>query len=327
MSGSFHDYAAYGLHVRSAVVMPFARPWDSPADEPDVTVRLGRTPEALPGAIGRKPGLWENAAGIFLQTIDGVARYLVTNGRDVLIEPRGGDESAIGVFLSTSIFGAVLQQRGVMAFHAGSVTADGGAVLFLGGSGIGKSSLAAALHDHGYDLLADDVTGVVLDRGAHRAVVDPLPLRHGLLALPSLPCFRLRPDMLDATRRVDARDHVRPGIEKYLAPATRFHAAPSPVRAACVLTVHNRPDVRIEPASPAGAFKWLSRYTYRKLLLHGHGQQMTHFRVLTAMARSVPLARVTRPAVPCRLDVLANRIMDWVAEHARAGGVQEPSAG
>ena len=316
MSGSFHDYAAYGLHVRSTVVMPFARPWDSPADDPDVMVRLGRTPEALPDAIGRKPGLWENAAGVFLQTIDGVARYLVTNGRDVLVEPRGGDESAIGSFLSTSIFGAVLQQRGVMAFHAGSVTADGGAVLFLGGSGIGKSSLAAALHDRGYDLLADDVTGVVLDRGAHRPV-----------ALPSLPCFRLRPDMLDATRHVDARDRVRPGIEKYLAPATRFHAAPLPVRAACVLTIHNRPDVRVEPAPPAGAFKQLSRHTYRKLLLHGHGQQMTHFRVLTAMARSVPLARVTRPAVPCRLDLLANRIMDWVAENARAGGVQEPSAG
>ena len=321
MSGSFHDYAAYGLHVRSAVVIPFARPWDAPADDPDVVVRLGRTPAALPGAIGRKPGLWENAAGVFLQRIDGVARYLVTNGRDVLVEPRGGDESAIGAFLSTSIFGAVLQQRGVMAFHAGSVVADGGAVLLLGCSGIGKSSLAAALHNRGCDLLADDVTGVVLDRGA------PPRRRRGLLALPSLPCFRLRPDMLDATCRVGARDHVRPGIDKYVAPATRFHAAPAPVRAACVLTIHNRPDVRIEPAPPAGAFKWLSRYTYRKLLLHGHGQQMTHFRVLTAMARSVPLVRVTRPAVPRRLDLLANRIIDWVAEHARAGGAQEPSAG
>ena len=63
------------------------------------------------------------------------------------------------------MFAALLQQRGVVTPHAGAIGAGAGAVLFADRSGSGKSSLIAALVKRGYAMLADNVTGVVLDGG------------------------------------------------------------------------------------------------------------------------------------------------------------------
>ena len=42
VSDSTHDYRAYGLHIRSAVPLPFALSSESGEIEPDVTVRPDR---------------------------------------------------------------------------------------------------------------------------------------------------------------------------------------------------------------------------------------------------------------------------------------------
>ena len=50
-------------------------------------------------------------------------------------------------------------------------------------------------------------------------------------------------------------------------------------------------------------------YGWRKPLLKGLDRGPAHFRIMAAMARQVPVARVVRPAAgPLRLDALADRI-------------------
>ena len=131
---------------------------------------------------------WQARPGAFLMRVEDIARYLVTGGRDMLVDPLGTDDGEVVAFFASSPFTALLQQRGVATLHAASVATKAGAVLLLGRSGIGKSSLAAALVERGYPLLADDVTGVTLDAGgrpvvlpAEEAPVDPVP------SLPPLP--------------------------------------------------------------------------------------------------------------------------------------------
>lgn len=60
------------------------------------------------------------------------------------------------VLLGT-IMGRILSRRGKPALHANVVDIDGGAVLFCGCSGAGKSSTTAALVAAGAPLLADDI--------------------------------------------------------------------------------------------------------------------------------------------------------------------------
>ena len=171
-----HDYTAYGLHVRSPIALPFAPRSGRPAGAPDVAVRFGPTPVALPAParVRKKVGVrWEAAPGAFLMNVDGTARYLVSDGRDVLVEPRGGSDSEIAGLLTGPVLAALLQQRGVMTFHASAVETRAGAVLFAGHSGSGKSSLLAALVERGCAMLADDVAGVVLDAASVRSRAVP----------------------------------------------------------------------------------------------------------------------------------------------------------
>ena len=181
--------------------------------------------------------------------------------------------------------------------HAAAVATEVGAVLLLGRSGIGKSSLAAALVERGYPLLADDVTGVMLDAGGRP------------VALPAFAHQKLWAHTLDKMKwRPRARAKVRRDMEKYWVRAERHCATPLPVRAAFVLNAERRPDIAIESVSPSAAFWTLWRYTHYRRVMGALGQRPAHFRAVTTMAWSVPLGRAVRPKTPFLLEALTDRI-------------------
>ena len=313
MNRPLRDYTAYGLHVRSSVALPFT-PVPDPSDaEPDVTVRIGATPAALPSPA-KKPKRWETAPGAFLLNVDGVARYMVTDGRDVLVEPRGGSDNDLSVFLTAKVFAALLQQRGVVTLHASAVETETGAVLFAGRSGSGKSTLLAALAERGYAMLSDDITGVVLDAGNRPT------------ALSAIPGIRLWADALDEMGWRPRARRVRAGMEKYVTPAARFRSAPQVVRAVYLLAQWDRQEVATEPVPVGSAFQGLWRATYRWRFLHGMGRQPEHFRTVSAMARSVPVFRVMRPAHPFRLAALADRVEEDLQQARASPAEKAPQA-
>ena len=85
--------AAYGLRIRSALLLPFdSLAAADVADAADVTVRLGSVPSSLPGRLTRTV-LWQARPGALLLHVEGVARYLIADGRDVYIEPLGNDHA------------------------------------------------------------------------------------------------------------------------------------------------------------------------------------------------------------------------------------------
>ena len=72
-------------------------------------------------------------------------------------------ENLIQLCLSGVVMGVLLTQRGKLVLHASSVQMNGSAVAFLGDSGWGKSSIAAALVSRGHKLISDDVTCVNIE--------------------------------------------------------------------------------------------------------------------------------------------------------------------
>ncbi len=73
----------------------------------------------------------------------------------------------------------ILRQRGHLVLHACSVAREGKAVGFVGGSGVGKSTLAEAYRQRGYQVLGDDVLAI--------RMTDDVPY-----ALPAAPFIRIR---------------------------------------------------------------------------------------------------------------------------------------
>ena len=323
------DYTAYGLHVRSALALPF-RPWPGPpAGEADVTIRFGPTPAALPRPLHvhtMKPVergiLWEAAPGAFLMHVPGLARYLVTAGREIVIERCGGSTHAASAFLTGTVLAALLQQRGLVTFHASAVATGTGAVLFAGQSGMGKSSLLAALIERGFAMLSDDVTAIGVDATGK------------LRTLSAFPRTRLWADALVALGWKDRpQERVQEGLEKYQVPVERFCPTPEPLRAVYILTCKTQPHIRIERMPLGQVFYQLRKHTYRKNLRKGLDQQVPHFWTLVAVAKSVPVFRVIRPTHPFLPDALADRIdahlrgepsflgEDAVAGHAESAAI------
>ena len=297
------DYRAYGLWVRSPIALPFTPVPTPPAGEPDVTVRIGTVPEALPAPVERRSA-WTAAPGTLQRSVRGVARFLITGGRDVVVEPRGGSDHELSLYLTGSMFAALLQQRGKATLHAGAVETRAGAVLFMGSSGSGKSSLIAALVERGYAMLADDGAAVAPGVGGRPT------------ALSAFPRMKLWADTLDELAwRGRARGTVREGGRKYLVPVERFRHEPQAVRAVCVLEKsHRGEEIEVGTAPTAEAFGWLCRYTYRAKYLRGLGQQPAHFRIAASLARRAPLVVVRRPTYPFALGALADRVEEWLGE-------------
>ena len=72
--------------------------------------------------------------------------------------PRPNDTD-VRLFLLGSVMGALMHQRGRLPLHGSAIRLpDGTAAIFMGPSGVGKSTLAAAFRQRGYVVAADDIS-------------------------------------------------------------------------------------------------------------------------------------------------------------------------
>jgi hypothetical protein len=212
------DYDLCGWRVASEIALPDLPHWDGDARGPEVTIAIGDVPP-LEAPITTTPLVQVDAAGRARFGVDGVADFLVEQGRRITVAPiLSADSSDVRLFLLGSGFGYLCHQRGVVPLHAATVDIDGEAVSFAGQSGAGKSTLADAFARRGHRVLSDDVSPVDTARG---------------LILPSLQRIRLWADSLDNAGFDPARlERCRAGLEKYsrsLSNAPR--AEPLPPRA------------------------------------------------------------------------------------------------
>ncbi|HEX3918399.1 MAG TPA: hypothetical protein VHW60_13760 [Caulobacteraceae bacterium] len=153
------DRFAFGLRFRSELELPELAPFDADG-EPDVTIRLGAVPAALPGStpVGR---LAHALPGDFLVDVPKVARFRVLAGREIIADiAPGATPAEVRAYLLGTVAAAAIYQRGMLPLHANSVRCGDDGFAFAGPTGSGKSTLAAYFLDRGYPVLADDVTVV-----------------------------------------------------------------------------------------------------------------------------------------------------------------------
>ena len=135
----------------------------------------------------------------------------------------------IVICLFGPIVGFVLHLRGTPCLHASAVVIDGRAVAFLGHSGAGKSTTAAAFVRRGFAALTDDVLALDVEVDTARYLVRP---GHNVV--------RLAPDAVRALYGAeDALPHGGDTTDKrhleMTAVGNRFAAAPVPLGAIYVL--------------------------------------------------------------------------------------------
>jgi hypothetical protein len=279
-------YSCFGFRLRSEIALPELAAADGPEEtRPIVEIRLGALPEALPGARAAEHGL-QVAGDAALLTVAGAGRYLVSGGREVIVDPAGAEsERRTRLFLLGSVLGILCHQRGMLPLHANAIVADGGAVAFAGSSGAGKSTLAAHFARAGHEVLCDDVCAIGFD--------DP----GRPFAWPGLPRLKLWGDAAASFGHDrEALDAIVDGVDKYHVPITGAGAArPIPFRRLYLLARGAEgEDGSVERLHGRAAMQAVMAQTYRGIYVRPLGLAARHFQLAAALLRHAEVYAASR---------------------------------
>lgn len=289
-----YSYHAYGLNFVSGFPLPELRPAKN--DKPDVTIRFGKVPETLP--FRSDFGLaWQSAPGKLLLTVSEIARYLLVENEELIVEPLPGvSEDDMRTFMLGSVMGALLHARQILVLHASVIKTDRGAVLFMGKSGAGKSTLLASFIQRGYAMLTDDKAAIVVSKEGVAQVI------------PSFPYARLKKESADELKFPVKREWFKPKLEKYVYPVENFCAEPLRVHAAFSIKAHNKNGLLFEVPSTLDSFHVLNRHTYRRRFLHQDSQRKAHFESLGVLSQQTKVTTVFRPDNTKLIGELTDRL-------------------
>jgi len=236
-------------------------------------------------------------AGLFLFWDDLV--MAIQRGKEILVDPiQALDERVLRLIILGTGFGLLLRQRGRAVLHASSVDIDGNAVAFVANPGCGKSSLALALLEQGYKLIADDVTA--LDLNGRRAV-----------AIPAFPQISVEPDTAEAFS-YDARllDRVQPDFDKRVI-LVKDHFLDGTRPLTHIFELDRGDSVTIARLGHSEAFLTLLRHSYR-LAFVTTLEQAPHVSQLATVVKETPVFRITVPPALVELPAVARRVAAFV---------------
>ena len=172
-----------------------------------------------------------------------------------------------------------LDVRGDLPLHAAAVEVDGAGLVFLGPGRFGKTTLAAAFHERGHRVLAEDLTCVRLS---------PAP---SILPGPAL--LRLRPDirsMLEVPNVEPIADDPE-RVHLSIDPSRRGDGTPVPLAGLVVLR-RGTPDIQLYRV-PAERF--IPEIAAVSWLLPGEDDRLRIFDKVARLVTEVPVWLLDRP--------------------------------
>jgi len=286
-----HTYSIYGLSVASEIELPGISS-DVERTTAEIRVREGaidlpEEPETADDHCVRATP----AEATYV--VDGVGAVRVREGQEITVDPDPGATTAHLQFVTLgTALGMLLHQRGCLVLHASAVALGDRVVAFLGATGAGKSTLAAALHARGHDVVADDVVAVPTP-------ADPV-------VPPGAPLLKFDEETVDELRDVQPRaadsetastssTAFRPVTESAL--SKRFYRvertlpAARPLTRVYVLDRGGAPGVA--SLSPRERVLALVRHSYARRRLRATETVARNLRQCVSLAESVSVRRLT----------------------------------
>jgi hypothetical protein len=291
-----YSYQVYGIAVRSHMRFPLEESGGRLV--PAVELRRGdpsQFEELLEGiSLEPDPEYWYQLVtfpdGSFYIRWPDLFEFLVSaDGRRITYNPL---PQASSVAFETYLLGQVLSysllKLGYEVLHATAVIVDGEALGFLGDSGYGKSSLAAAFLQAGYRVLSDDLLVLV-------------ETPEGILVPPGLPRIKLFPDTAERFLPFcTGGGAMNPLTEKRVIPIPKAHSrrAPALLRVLYKLPYPSarRPNskVRISQLAEKTAFTELLASTFNSRMLETP-RLRRQFETIAGLLTMVPVRHLSYP--------------------------------
>ena len=196
--------------------------------------------------------------------------------------------------------------EGKLVIHASAVQVDGGAVAFMGPTGRGKSTLAAAFANAGHPFLTDD--GLVLEVEAER-----------YLAKPNLASVRLFADSEAAVLRTGSPDESEEtnGKTRIAAHARMpHHEEPAVLRAIYVLRDASADATGFRLLERGEAFDALIQHSFM-LDTDDRRRMRAHFGRIACLAERVRCFELDYPRRFAELDDVVRQVLSHVRREGR----------
>jgi len=276
-------YYLHGLTVHSEIELPELSP--RPGVVPDVQIQLGAL-DPIPLNPERPWGNHFLAPNQVLINIKDVAKFFVSEGKEILIDPYPHAEGkAIRLYLLGSSMGCLLHQRRLLPIHANALQHEHECVMFMGQSGMGKSTLAAAMKNRGYKVLADDLCAVKTSSGG-KSVIYP--------GVPQIKLWKDAADHLDEDIALMKR--VLSDEEKYALPVDDTYCRhPLPIKCIYILNFYDGKDLKIIDLNLLEKLAVIKRNTYRKGMVDKMGISAIHLKMSGQLAAATPIRQILRP--------------------------------
>jgi hypothetical protein len=281
-------YLAYGVGIHSEVALPVPSSPEAPCD---LEIRLEPAPAPREAQVDEE--LIRHAGG---------TRFLIRGGREIVAYTTPPLDADTVDFLTTGGIGIILHQRGYAVLHASCIRTEHRDLAFIGASGMGKSSMAAAMVAHGMSVISDDF--IALTAGQ--------PLRAGF------PQLRLLPDTatalaFDAAQSVVNGEWPKATWSFSQVPRDGAHTGDDRHRGMRLYFLQDGPTLDIRPLTPRLALFHLLSNGYCGPLLDRE-MLATEFHVLSELARTADCWILERPRDFDRIHDVARA----VERHARS---------
>lgn len=299
-----YSYAAYGLSIRSEIELPELSETDA---SPEVFVRYGKT-DGLPSqADPENDYCWATPSEVLLYYPE-AGIFLVRGGDEIIVDPiPNAEELVLRLYILGSALSVLLHQRGRLVLHASCVAVDNRAVIFLGNSGTGKSTMATVMHNRGHRFIADDLSIVDFDSTGTPFVY------------PSFPQIKLWPEVITSFGE-DPQQFplVHTQLEKR---SRRFrdHFSLDTIPVGYIYVLTKDVECRIDPLQPQQSFVELVRHSHDVMLLEETHTSAAHFVQCVALVKHIPISRLVRPHSFEALPQVAALIEADIAEKASSG--------
>ncbi|MEP4855424.1 MAG: hypothetical protein ABJV60_00050, partial [Lentilitoribacter sp.] len=298
-----YRYCSHGIIINSEIEIAEYQAADDQRFQPDVHIKLGDV--AKTGIANPK---WQrhltqvNIEHVWMD-VPGVARFLITKGIKITVDPYpGADNADLCAFLVGSCMGAILHQRDFLVLHASAVVFQDKLIAICGQSGAGKSTTASTFAQRGAQIFTDDI--LVIDS-------------HGQ-AWPGAPNLRLWKSSLDALGK-DVSDYqqIRRKLPKFSIPVTKPwpQSGSRSVDAVVILERHEfveHIDCISEPIAGIQKFRELEEQIFRRDAIFAMGHNKKHMIHSAAFVKNIPMLRLKRPTSKFSGNEVTQSILDWV---------------
>lgn len=292
-------YRGFGLDIRSDLALPELQAIDDTA--PDLTIVRGAVNRPDPLSPAERLHAFDETETYL--GVGSVGKFLIAGDRHVTcqLSPQFPDHLA-GFALLGPVMASIMHLRGNLVLHGSALEVAGGAVLFLGDKGAGKSTMAGAMVAAGHALITDDVIAASTDPTGRLAVVSAYPtikLSDTALATFGPDRFQLLP--LDA--KIPSKQRAR------IDSAAPRHERTPIVRVYILQRGAADAPARIEPLPFGAALPQLFEHSYMARYgnapFERNGGRVRHMQQTSAVLNQAGVSRLT---VPGSIDRLGDAI-------------------